>query len=337
MKAAFACLLTMIAICSAAHASPTLDAVRARGKLACGVVTEGQDWNKEDLHGNLSALGTEICRAVAIATLGRQYQLDVVGFPAEEEALAGLNHAKVDVVVGLTPSATRTLQYGVVFGPPVFWDTQTFMVHHALGVTSATGLAGKTVCYIDGTDNGGVLLATMQSRGIRILPFPFQEEGEMDAGLVGGHCRAISAYASKMAEIRTQFHALVHDFVLLPDTLAVSPANIATRQGDAGWTAIADTTVQVLVQAEMLGITRANLAVRRAGEDPVTRHLLGTDWSAGLSLGLARDFSAQIVAALGNYGEVFDRTVGEGSPLGLKRGLNATCLQGGAMCASPVR
>ena len=202
---------------SAAHAAPpaTLTAVQARKVLACGVVAEAQDWNKDDLHGDLSPLESEICRAVAVAALGRPEAARIVPLPAEAEALAALRDGRVDVVVGLTPAISIGLRYKVAFGPAVFWDSQGFMVHRALGVRDAAGLAGKTVCSIEGTDNDAVLRTAMQAQGIKTIPFPFQEEGEMDAGLIGGHCRAVSAYVSKLAQVRTEFHAMVHDFVLL--------------------------------------------------------------------------------------------------------------------------
>ncbi len=345
MIKSIACLLLAIAfgasagLARAADPTPsgTLAAVKARRKLLCATITETNDWNKSDLHGDLSPLGAEICRAMAVATLGGAEAVEIVPAPAEEEALAALKDGRVDVVVGATPSASVGLRAGVAFGPPVFWDTQTFMVHKALGVANGAGLAGKTVCFINSTDNAGVVLAAFKDQGISILNFPFEEEGEMDAALVGGHCRAVSAYASKLAQVRTQFHKLVHDFVLLPDRLAMSPAVIATRQGDAAWSAIAAATVDTLVEAQMLGITQANLAQKRASEDPVVQHLLGVDWSAGLALGLPADRGARVIAAVGNYGDIYRRTVGEGSAMGLALGPNADCLHGGVLCATPVR
>ena len=234
MKIAFALAVASTLVCARAEAadptpSATLAAVQARHRLVCAVIKETIDWNKEDLHGNLSPLSAEICRAMAVAALGRVDAVEIVPAPAEMEALQALRAGTVDVVVGATPRTSVALRLGVDFGRVVFWDAQTIMVHKALGVTQDSGLAGKTLCYIDDTDNAGVVLGAMASQGVKIMPFPFQEEGEMDAGLVGGHCRAMSATASKLAEVRTQFHALVHDFVLLPDRLALVPG----RGGDA--------------------------------------------------------------------------------------------------------
>ena len=320
-------------VCTQAKAA-TLAEIQARHTLTCAVVTEETDWNKEDLHGNLSSLAAEVCRAVAVAVFGRDDALRVLRAPAEMEALAALRAGQADLVVGVTPAVSTGLRLGVTYGPPVFLDTQAVMVHRAAGVDDAAGLAGKTVCAIEGTDNDGVLLATMRARGVAIIPFPFQEEGEMDAALTGGHCQGVSAYASKLADVRRQFRG-GQDFVLLADRFAVSPASVATRAGDPVWSAVVAATVDVLVQAQMLGVTRAGVAQAVRSEDPVLQRLVGTDWSSGLALGLAHDWSARVLGAVGNYGEIYGRTVGV--EMGLAAGLNTDCLHGGALCPGQVR
>ncbi len=327
-------LASFLLLATQAKATPTLSAVQARQTLVCAVVTEEADWNKEDLHGDLTPLTSQICRAVAVAVLGSDTGLRLLRVPAEAEALQALRAGQADLVVGVTPAVSTGLRLGVTYGPPVFWDIQALMVSHHAGIHDAAGLAGKSVCFLGGTDNEGVLLATMKARGIAIRPFPFQEEGEMDAALAGGHCQAMSAYVSKLAGLRVHFHGL-RDFVLLPDRLALSPAAVATRTGDLAWSAVVAATVDVLVQADMLGITRAGVA--QAPDSPVTARLLGQDWSSGQALGLAHDWPAQVIGTVGNYGEIYDRTVGEGSDMRLPTGVNADCLHGGALCAAQLR
>ena len=313
-------------------ATATLSAVQGRKSLTCAVVTEVSDWNKEDLHGSLAPLDIEICRAVAIAALGRDDALSVVRAPAEAEALAALRAGQADLAVGVTPAISTGLRLGVTYGPPVFWDSQAVMVHRQSGIRDLGALAGKTVCFIDGTDEGKVLLATMKAGRIAIRPFPFQEEGEMEAAFSGGHCQAISAYTSKLAGMRKTSSG-GRDFVILPDRLAISPAVAATRTGDLAWSALVAATVDVLVQAEMLGVTRAGVAQAARSDDPVLGRLLGRDWSSGLGLGLSRDWSAKVISAVGNYGEIYGRTMGDGLPAGV----NSDCLQGGVLCAGQVR
>ncbi len=313
-------------------ATSTFSAVQARKSLTCAVVTEAFDWNKEDLHGSLAPLDIEICRAIAVAALGRDDALSVVRAPAETEALAALRAGQADLAVGVTPAISTGLQLGVAYGPPVFWDSQAIMVHRQSSIRDLAALAGKTVCFIDGTDVGKVLLVTMQARNIAVRPFPFQEEGEMEAAFSGGHCQAISAYASKLAEMRKTSPG-GRDFVLLPDRLAMSPAVVATRAGDLAWSALVAATLDVLVQAEMLGVTRAGVAQAARSDDPVLSRLLGRDWSSGLALGLSHDWSAKVISAVGNYGEIYGRTLGAELPAGV----NSDCLHGGVLCAGQVR
>jgi general L-amino acid transport system substrate-binding protein len=320
-----------------ALAGSMLDAVKEAGKISCGVAVEEQDWNKDDLHGSLAALDGEICKSIAVAVFGDPGKAQIHPYAVEPDALEALKKGSADVVVGVTPSASSLAFYGVAFGPPIFYDAQGFMVHKASHIGSLADLAGRKVCFIDGTENGPILFAAMKARGIAFVPFPFQEEGEMDAGLVVGHCEAVTADISKLAQVRAEFHSMVNDFVILAETLTLAPVAPAYRQGDVQWGAIVDWTVHALVQAEASGVTQANVAALRKSEDPVIQHLLGTDWSAGQALGLDREWAAHVIAALGNYGEIYARTVGEGSPLRLPRGLNALWTQRGLVQPLPVR
>jgi general L-amino acid transport system substrate-binding protein len=337
MAAFVVALLLACTMAPKARAGSVLDAVRAAGRIACGVITEEADWNKEDLHGALVGLDSEVCKSIAVAIFGDAAKADIHAYAVEQDAFEALKKGAVDVAAGVTPSASSLAFYGITFGPPIFYDAQGFMVHQASGVSSLEELAHRKVCFIDGTENGPLLFAAMKSRGIAFIPFPFQEEGEMDAGLVGGHCDAVTADVSKLAQVRAQFHSMVKDFVILPETLSLSPVALAYRQGDPQWAALVDWTVYALVQAEASGISRANVTAMRNSEDPVIQHLLGADWAAGQALGLDREWAAHLIATLGNYGEIYARTVGEGSPLRLPRGLNALWTHGGLMHPLPVR
>ncbi len=320
-----------------AKAGATLDTIRHAGTVSCGVVTEIQEYNKEDLHGRLDGLGLEVCKAITVATLGDAGHLQPKSFPVEQEALAALQKGDVDVLVGVTPSASSVRQYGVQFGPPVFYDAQGIMVHRAAGIRTLADLAHRHVCFIDGTDTQLVLDAAMRARGIAYEPYPFQEEGEMDAALAVGHCDSMSADLSRLAEKRSSFHALAAEFVLLAETFTLEPIAPAYRQGDPQWGAIVDWTVHALVQAEASGVTQANVAAMRDSADPAVQRLLGIDFAAGRALGLEHDWAARVIEAVGNYGEIYARTVGQDSPMRLPRGVNALWTTGGLMHPLPVR
>lgn len=320
-----------------AEAGATLDRVRGAATLGCGVIDETPEYNKDDLHGGLDALGLEICKAVAVAALGEAAQMKPVTFPAEREGLLALQKGDIDLLVGVTPSATGVWLYGVQFGPPVFYDAQGIMVHRQAGIHALADLAGRQVCFIDGTDTQTALDAALRGRGIAYSPYPFQEEGEMDAAVAVGHCDSMSADLSRLAEKRSRFHALSGDFVMLPETLTLDPVAPAYRQGDAQWAAVVDWTVYALVQAEASGVTQANVAAMHDSPDPAVQRLLGVDFAAGRALGLAHDWAARVIAAVGNYGEIYQRTAGQDAPLRLPRGLNALWTSGGLMHPLPVR
>ena len=338
-RARRAALALLALLCTLpAFGGPTVDRVRAAGSLRCGVVATPEDWNKTDLHGPLAPLAIEVCKAVGVAALGAKASVAIAPFASELEAEEALSKGAVDLVVGVTPDATSMWHWDIAFGPPILYDGQGFLVRGDAAAASVADLAGRKVCVVEGTDNEKVLLARTVARGIAIVPLPFQEEGEMDDGLAVRHCDAISAFVSRLAQVRSTYPKQLGGDRILPELLTLVPAAPAYRRDDAQWGMIVDFTVHALVQAEVSGVTRANLAAQRSSEDPVVQRLLGVDWATSRALGLpARDWAAQVIAAVGNYGEIYERTVGMASPLRLPRGLNAPWSQGGLLQALPLQ
>jgi general L-amino acid transport system substrate-binding protein len=339
MRAGFglALLLAIAAVAMPARADGVADNVRANKLLVCGVVGEATDANKIDQHGDLSGLGGEICKAVGVAVLGEAAQVRLVTEPVEAAGLRALQQGGIDLLVGATPNATDGAHYGVAYGPPVFYDSLMIMAHQDAGIRSLADLAGRGVCYVLNTDNERLLQAAMRARAIRTIPLPFEEEGEMEAALVVGHCDAIAADLSKLAQARAGFHKQSDDFVLLPERLTLEPIAPAYRQGDAQWAGIVDWTVYALLQAEANGVTAGNVTERRGSGDLAVERLLGEDYATAQALGLVHDWAAHVIAAVGNYGEIYRRTAGEQSPLHLPRGLNALWSDGGLMQPLPMR
>ena len=265
-------------------------------------------------------------------------RLDVRAFDSELQAEEALSKGDVDLVVGVSPDATSAWHWNIGFGPPVFYDGQGFLVRGDVAAHSIEDLAGLKVCVVEGTDNEKVLLARTIARGIAINPLPFQEEGEMDDGLAVRHCDAVSAYLTRLAQLAMTYPKQLGRDRVLPDLLTLSPVAPAYRRDDAQWAMIVDWTVYALIQAEASGVTKANVAAQLASEDPVVQRLLGVDWATSRALGIpARDWAAQVIAAAGNYGEIFSRTVGMQSPLQLPRGRNALWTDGGLMHPLPVQ
>jgi len=309
---------------------------QAADRLKCGVILEPLDWNKQDLHGSLLPLATELCRAVAAAGYGGADHAAIQVYNTEEDGLNGLRDGKSDIVAGITPSVGVAVTRHVHFSPAFFYDVQGFMVHRAEGVHGLADITGKKLCYIEDTDNDRTVVSALGARGIRPIPFGFQEEGEMDAAIMDRHCQVTSAMISKLAEARGTFHN-ARDYAFLTDFLALSPAAIAVKASDARLGAIVDSSLNALLQAEFLGVTHANAMAAQAGEGPQMQRLLGADSAVGQALGLPPDWARKMVAAVGNYSEIYDRTVGGLSKMHLGRGLNALWNKGGLMAPSSLQ
>jgi general L-amino acid transport system substrate-binding protein len=316
-------------------AGATLRQIQAAGDLHCGVVVAREDWNKVDLHGDLSSLNSEICKAVGIATLGTHAKIEITTFNSELEAEQGLSRSRVDLVVGVTPSASASAHWQIAFGPPVFYDGLTALVQPGLASMSLKDLAGQKICVIDGTENDRVLEARANAGALKMRVSTWQEEGEMDDAMATHWCSAVGAYATRLAPLRQQYRQLVNARIL-PGLFTLSPVAPAYRRADAQWGLLVDWTIYTLIQAEASGVTRANVTTQKTSEDPVVQRLLGIDWVTSQSLGLTnKDWAATVISAVGNYGEIYQRTIG--ASLQLPRGVNALWTDGGLMHALPIQ
>lgn len=327
-------LAGLLSLCGAAHAQ-TLAAVRAAQHLNCGTVQEADDWNGQDVHGNLSALGADICRAVAVAIFGTEDGLSLPVFPAEPEAFSALKAGSIQLAVGVSPSATAAIQYRVGFGPPVFYDSQRVMVAKQSGITDLTGLRDQLICALNLTPPERTLRDEMRAHGINYALMAHSEQGELDAAVAVRQCAAATGMETRLAQSRANFHARASDFVFLSERFTLNPVVPAYRYGDQTFGLIVDWTISALIEAEALGITQRNAAQAAKRGDMRTQQLLGHDFATGQALGLSRDWAAHVIAATGNYGEIFQRTTGE--PYHLDRGLNALWTVGGLMSPLPMR
>jgi general L-amino acid transport system substrate-binding protein len=313
----------------------TLQKIQAAGVLRCGVVVAREDWNKVDLHGDLSSLDAEICKAVGIAALGTRAKIDIKIFNSEAEAEEGLSQSRVELVVGVTPSVAAAAKWKVAFGPPVLYDGLGVLVRPELPAMHVKDLAGRKLCVIDGTENDHVLEARANAGALKMRVSTWQEEGEMDDAMATHWCDAVGAYVTRLAPLRQQYRQLVNARIL-PELLTLSPVVPAYRRDDAQWGLLIDWTIHALVQAEASGVTRANVVAQKTSEDPVVQRLLGVDWVTSQALGLPnKDWAATVIFAVGNYGEIYQRTVG--ASLGLPRGVNTLWVDGGLMHALPIQ
>jgi len=327
-------VLGLLSLGCAAHPK-TLAAIKASHHLDCGTVQGVDDWNGEDVHGDLSGLGGEICRAVAVAILGDARGLAIHAFPAEPEALSALKTGRVQLAIGVSPSTTVAMQFGVGFGPPVFFDSQRIMVAKQSGITNLAGLRDQVICALDTSPPERTLRDEMTEQHIPYALMAHSEQGELDAAVAVRRCAAGTGMETRLVQSRANFHARISDFVFLPERLAISPIVPAYRYGDQAFGLIVDWTISALIEAEALGITQDNVAVAVKREDMRAVQLLGRDFATAQALGLAHDWAAKVIAVTGNYGEIFERTTGH--PYQLDRGLNALWTRGGLMVATPMK
>ncbi len=320
----------------ASASSQTLDHVRQAGYLDCGTVASEDDWNGQDQHGDLSALGGRICRAVAIAIFGEAAQVKISELPAEPEAFAALKEGGIDLAVGVSPSAQAAVTYGVGFGLPVFYDTQRFLVYQSSSVHREADLRDRLICAMNNTPSEQRLRDEMTARGVAYGLQAHSEQGEMDASVAVARCAAGSALESRLAESRAGFPANAPPFVFLPERFGLEPVVPAYRYGDQKFGLIVDYTISALIEAEALGITKANVAAAaKDRQDLRARRLLGGDVSVSQSLGLSPDWVVKVIAVVGNYGEIFDQSVGRSYRL--ERGYNALWTEGGLMRPLPMQ
>ena len=258
-------------------------------------------------------------------------------FPDDTKSLAAVASGKIVLLAGGTPNLADEAAYGIAFGPPVFLDGQGFLVRRQDGLAAIKDLEGKQVFYITETRAEDDLIDGLARRGVHVIPFPFEETGEMEAALVTGHCATIAASVSQLAGMRTGFHAKTPDYEVMPETISVLPFAPVYKAGDPHWAQIVSWTRHALVLAEEAGVTRDNAAALRGNGRPSQRYLLGGVPGIGKPLGLDDGWAFRAITAVGNYGEIFERDVGDRSPLRIARGRNALWTRGGVMYAPSVR
>jgi len=298
---------------------------------------EEPEYSTEDAHGNHSAFDKDICKALAVATLGANAKFTVVSYRDERDALKALKAGEIEALATGTVNLVNTADTALGFSRPVFYDYQGLLVNKTMGINSSKDLAGKKVCFLTGTELEYQLEGYRNRAQIPWLRFPFSEEGEMEVALVTRNCAAVSADVSQLAYERSTFKNMARNFEILPDVIAKDPLAVTFRSDDPQWARIVDWSVEILIEAEEEGVTQANVAEMKKSEDPLVQRLLGTHHGWWQSIGLEDGWAANVIEAVGNYGEIFDRDLGSRSPMGLVRGPNELWTHGGLMYALPMR
>jgi general L-amino acid transport system substrate-binding protein len=335
---ALAVLAASFVFATPAHAGKTIDAIKQRGAIQCGVTTGVAGFSLPDSQGNWSGLDVDTCRALAAALLGDAKKVNFVPLNSQQRFTA-IQSGEVDILArNTTWTLTRDASLGLEFTAVTYYDGQGFLVPKKLKVTSPKQLKNAEICVQSGTTNEKNLSDYFRTLGIKVKPVVFEGFEASFKAFFSGRCQAYTTDLSGLAGLRNKEAKNPDDYVLLTDVISKEPLGPAVRRGDDEWFTIVKWTIFALIEAEEYGITQANVdKLRTDSKDPSVQRILGTAEDSGKLLGLDKDWAYRAIKAEGNYGEIFERNVGPKSVLKLPRGLNNLWNKGGIMYAPPVR
>jgi len=329
---------SLLAASVAGASAATLDTVKQRGTLVCGVSTGFAGFSVPDSQGKFKGLDVDYCRALAAGVLGDPDKVRYVALTAQNRFTA-LQSGEIDVLYrNSTQTYLRGVTLGLRQGPINFYDGQGFVVKRDTGVKDLKGLNGATVCVAQGTTHEVTLGDYGRASNIDWKPLVFDRVDTMYQTFFSGRCDAMTQDASALAGAVATAAPNAADYVVLPQTISKEPLGPFTRNGDEVWTDIIAWLHYGLIEAEELGVTAANAEEQaKSSNVPAIQRLLGTSGELGSRLGLDNKWMLQAIKAGGNYGEIFERNVGPKSVLKLPRGANNLWSKGGLVYAPPVR
>jgi general L-amino acid transport system substrate-binding protein len=332
-----AAFLLLAVAAAPAFAGPTLERVKQRGYVTCGVSTGLAGFSMADKQGHYTGIDVDTCRAIAAAVLGDATKTRFVPGTAEQR-FSQLQSGEIDVLTrNTTWTLTREANLGFLFGPPTYYDGEGFMVAKKLGVVSAKDLNGATICVQSGTTTELNLADYFRTHKMSFKPLVIETLEETENAFYSGRCDAFTADRSGLAASRAGRAADPAAYVILPEVISKEPLAPVVRQGDDEWFDIVRWSVFAMIDAEEKGVTSKNVDAMKKSTDPEIQRMLGVVPGMGKALHLGNNWAYDIIKEVGNYGEVFDRNVGKDSALKLDRGLNALWTEGGLMYAMPIR
>ncbi len=359
-------LLRRLIVCStllvsslsfAAHAaSPTLARIRQTRTLRCGINQETPEYSSTDDHGVRAAFDAAFCRAVAVAILGPHARTVLTPYPDDITSMAALRSGRVDLLPTLTLDLTHSSKPALAFSPPILYDGVGFLVPASANLNSPAQLSGRKICFLAATRVEPALQAWFSQQHLDFVPFPFNEEGEMEAAFVTGNCATLAGDLTRLVNLRQSFEKpafrpTAASYSLLPDPVSHSPVVIApdplaaaSPATDPAFARIVTWTLEVLLDAEAVHLTQddaARLLLSRtaapAAANPTLDILSGRTAEIGTRLGLRNTWALEVLAAVGNYAEIYARTLGDQSPLELPRSQNRLSTGGGLMLPLPLK
>jgi general L-amino acid transport system substrate-binding protein len=325
---------------ASAASATTLDDVKAKGFVQCGVNTSLTGFSAPNDKGEWTGLDVDFCRAVAAAIFNDPTKVKFTPLDAKSRFTA-LQSGEIDLLSrNTTWTISRDTALGLNFAGVTYYDGQGFMINSKKlpGVNSALQLSGAAICVQSGTTTELNLADYFKANKMEYSPVVFEKFEETNAAYDAGRCDAYTTDQSGLYAVRLQMSS-PNDHVVLPEIISKEPLGPAVRQGDDQWLDIVKWTYYALLDAEEAGITQANVDEMKNSENPDIKRMLGVeaDTKIGTDLGLTNDWMVNIIKATGNYGEIFERNVGQGSPLKIARGVNALWTKGGLQYGMPIR
>jgi len=333
-------LATILVVCGIAvgvASASTLDEVKKKGFLRCGVSQGNPGFSNPDAKGNWTGLDVDLCRAVSAAIFGDPDKVKYTPLSAKERFTA-LQSGEVDVLSRTTTwTLVRDTALGLNWAGVNYYDGQGFMVPKKLNVKSAKQLNGASVCVSIGTTTELNLADYFRANKMTYKPVTFEKADEVIAAYDSGRCDVFTTDRSSLAAQRTKLKD-PEAHVVLPEIISKEPLGPVVRHGDDQWFDLVKWTLYAMLEAEEYGVNSENVdQMKSKSTDPVVKRLLGVEGDMGKNLGLGNDWAYNIVKKVGNYGESYDRNVGPNTPLKLDRGVNALWKNGGLQYAMPVR
>jgi len=327
----------VLAIAAASVSAKTLDDVKKKGYLDCGISTGLAGFAFTDNQGKWQGFDPAVCKAVAAAIFGDSSKVKYTTTTGKTRFTV-LRAGEVDMLArNTTWTYVRDVDLKLEFAGVNYYDGQGFMVPKKLGVKSAKELDGASVCIQTGTTTELNLADYFRSNGMKYEPVPIETNEEARKGYLSGRCDVYTTDRSGLAATRATFKD-PHAHVILPEIISKEPLGPLVRHGDDEWEDVVRWTLNALIIGEELGITSSNIdTMRSSSKNPEVRRLLGMEGDYGTMMGLSNNWAYNAIKLVGNYGELFEKYIGKNTPIGLSRGLNALWTQGGILYAPPFR
>ncbi len=320
---------------TAAHAD-TLDDVKAKGYVQCGVTGGVPGFSAPDANNVWAGLEVDFCRAVAAAIFNDAEAVRYTPLTSQER-FAALSAGEIDILSRTTTwTMSRDTDLGISFIGTMYYDGQAFMVREADGITSALELSGAAICIESGTTTELNAADYFAANNMEFNTVVFVDQDEVVKAYEDGRCDVYTTDGSALAAERSKF-ANPDEHVILPEIISKEPLGPVVRQGDDRWFKINRWVYFALLEAEELGVSSTNVDEMLGSDNPAIKRLLGVEGEFGTPVGLPNDWAYRVIKLVGNYGESFDRNVGPSTDIGLERGLNALWTDGGLQYSAPIR